>query len=62
MKITFENYGKVTSVDMDSDSNIYDVIDAVLTCAVGVGFSYKLTLEAMMEKYDELKGDFYEKD
>jgi len=57
MKITFENYGKTTTVELDNDSNIHDLIDAVLTCAIGIGFPYKLILEGMVEKYEELKGD-----
>ena len=55
MKITFENYGKTTTVELQNDSNINEVMDAVLTCCVGVGFPYKMTLEAMVEKYEELK-------
>lgn len=55
MKIAFENYGKTISVELKNDSNINDILDAVLTCCLGIGFPYRLTLEAMIEKYEELK-------
>lgn len=55
MKLIFENYGKTITIELDNDSSIEEVIDAIHTGLTGIGFPSATIAEGMYDKYDELK-------